>query len=85
MKRCWSVTVEHGNTTLSDDGASIVLRIDQVNRQTRLRVAGGKDGFVPVNAVLALVATLRQSPRDPHELGDEDGDEQGHEKPLLTW
>jgi hypothetical protein len=51
LKRCWGVAIEHGNTTLSDDGASIVLRIDQVNRHTRFRGAGGEDGFVHVNAV----------------------------------
>ena len=30
-----------------------------------------------------LAWSLRQSPRDPHKSGDQDGDEQGREKPHL--
>ena len=59
LKGCWSVAVEHGHTTLGNDGALVVLRIDKVNRHTRFRIAGSQDGFVHVYAVLTLPTVFR--------------------------
>jgi len=63
LKRCWSVAVEHGQTTLREDWALVVLRFDEVNRYPRFRVPGCQNGFVHVNAVLALPTVLRQQRR----------------------